>query len=332
MFKVFSAIVSRRVIIVNSRTLVKLRLTHTRRNGMLVPTMTDSSTRGYFLVILAACMWGTLGLFFRVLHDSYGLSALTIAFLRASISFVILICALAITRPQLLRLSLRAIPFFIAYGFCGVAAFYITYTQAIIQTSVTTAVVLLYTAPAFVTLIAWRVWSESLDKRKVGALILAFVGCALVARAYDPAALSLNIIGLVFGLGAGLTYALYTVFSKAALARHSLWTALVYALFFGMLLLAPIQTPAAFAPLVQQPTAWIFLLGLALGPTLGSLSLYTAGLRLVPASNASIIANIEPVVASVLAFLVLGERLELLQVLGGVMVIGGAVVLSRIVT
>jgi len=276
-------------------------------------------------------MWGTLGLFFRVLHDDFGLSALTIAFLRAGISLVVLICVLALIRPHLLGIPRRAIPFFIAYGFCGVTAFYVSYTQAILQTSVTTAVVLLYTAPAFVTLIAWRMWNEPLDKRKIVALALAFVGCALVARAYDPAALSLNIVGLLFGLGAGLTYALYTVFSKAALARYSLWTALVYALSFGVLLLAPLQTLDAFAPLAQQPTAWIFLLGLALGPTLGSLSLYTAGLGRVPASNASIIANIEPVVASALAFLILGERLEVLQILGGVMVIAGAVVLSRIV-
>ncbi len=283
------------------------------------------------MVVLAACMWGTLGLFFRVLHDDFGLSALTIAFLRAGISLVVLICVLALIRPHLLGIPRRAIPFFIAYGFCGVTAFYVSYTQAILQTSVTTAVVLLYTAPAFVTLIAWRMWNEPLDKRKIVALALAFVGCALVARAYDPAALSLNIVGLLFGLGAGLTYALYTVFSKAALARYSLWTALVYALSFGVLLLAPLQTLDAFAPLAQQPTAWIFLLGLALGPTLGSLSLYTAGLGRVPASNASIIANIEPVVASALAFLILGERLEVLQILGGVMVIAGAVVLSRIV-
>ncbi len=207
-------------------------------------------------------------------------------------------------------------------------AFYFSYPQAVIQTSVTTAAVLLYTAPAFVTLIAWRVWGEPLGARKLVALTLAFVGCALVARAYEPAQLSLNGVGLAFGLAAGFTYALYTVFSKSALERFESWTALTYALFFGVLFLLPLQTLDGFAPLVQQPGAWIFLLAIAVGPTLGSLALYNAGLSRVPASNASLVATIEPVVASVLAFSFLGERLEFLQLVGGALVIAGAVWLS----
>ena len=289
--------------------------------------MREPSTRGYLLVAAAAGLWGTLGLLFRALHDAFGLSALTIAFLRAGIALTILVVVLAIIRPRLLQVPLRALPFFAVYGFCGVAAYYFSYTQAVIQTTVTTAVVLLYAAPAFVTLIAWRVWGEPLGARKIIALALAFVGCALVARAYDPAQLSLNLIGLGFGLAAGFTYALYTVFSKSALQRFSLWTALTYALLFGTLFLAPLQTLDDFAPLLQ-PGAWAFLLALAVGPTLGSLALYSAGLRRVPASNASLVATIEPVVASTLAFIFLGERLEFLQMVGGAMVIAGAVWLS----
>ncbi len=290
--------------------------------------MRAPSTRGYLFVAAAAGLWGTLGLLFRALHDLYGLSALTIAFLRAGVAFTILIIFLAITRPALLRVPRRALPFFALYGFCGVTAFYFSYPQAVIQTSVTTAAVLLYTAPAFVTLIAWRVWGEPLGARKLVALTLAFVGCALVARAYEPAQLSLNGVGLAFGLAAGFTYALYTVFSKSALERFESWTALTYALFFGVLFLLPLQTLDGFAPLVQLPGAWIFLLALAVGPTLGSLALYNAGLSRVPASNASLVATIEPVVASVLAFSFLGERLEFLQLVGGALVIAGAVWLS----
>jgi len=286
--------------------------------------MRHSSTRGYILVVLAAMLWGTLGLFFRTLHDVYGISALTISFLRAGIAFAMLIIALAIARPALLRIPLRSLAFFAIYGFLGVAAFYFLYVHAVIETTVTTAVVLLYTAPAFVTLMAWRAWGEPLNARKLIALALAFFGAALVVRAYDPAQLSLNVIGIALGLVAGFTYALYTIISKFALARYSSWTALTYALMFGSLFLAPLQTSAGFAPLLQQPTAWILLLGLAIGPTLGSLALYNAGLQRVPASNASLVATIEPVVASALAFIFLGERLEVWQVIGGAMVIGGA--------
>ena len=286
------------------------------------------STRGYLLVVAAAGLWGTLGLIFRALYDDFGLSALTIAFLRAGIAFVILVIVLSIAQPRLLKVTPHALPFFALYGFCGVTAFYFSYTQAVIQTTVTTAVVLLYTAPAFVTLIAWRVWHEPMDARKVVSLTLAFLGCALVARAYDPAQLSLNLIGLLIGHAAGFTYALYTVFSKSALERFSLWTALLYALLFGALILNPLQTKDRIEPLVQKPGVWLVLLALAVGPTLGSQALYNAALVRVPASNASVVATMEPVVASVLAFLFLGERLEFLQMVGGAMVIAGAVWLS----
>jgi drug/metabolite transporter (DMT)-like permease len=107
---------------------------------------TNAPTSGYFLVALAACLWGTLGLFFRVLHDDFQLSSLSIAFLRAAVAAALLLSVMLATRRRLLRISRRAAAFYLLYGLVGVAAFYFFYVQAVIQTSVTTAVVLLYTA------------------------------------------------------------------------------------------------------------------------------------------------------------------------------------------
>lgn len=291
------------------------------------PRISDRA-RGYVLVALAACMWGTLGLFFRVLHDTFGFSALTLAFLRAGIAALLLAPVMLVVRPSQLKVTRRALAFFVLYGLIGVAAFYFSYVQAVIQTSVTTAVVLLYTAPAFVILIAWRAWGEPLSVRKLAALALAFAGCALVARAYDPAEFRLNGLGVVLGLAAGLTYALYTILSKIALRDHSSSTALTFALVFGTLFLVPWQSAEGLAPLSQGGMAWLLLLGLAVGPTLGSLTLYNLGLSRVPASEASLIAMLEPVVASILAFVFLGERMELLQSVGGLMVIVGAILVK----
>ena len=290
--------------------------------------MNQSALRGYPSIVIAAMLWSTIGLLVRALHDEYGLPALTIAFLRAGVAAIISLSMMALARRDPLRATWRGLVLFVVYGMIGIGAFYWLYAQAIIQTTVTMAVVLLYTAPAFVTLIAWRAWGEALDARKIGALALAFGGCALVARGYDPAQLSLNVGGILFGLGAGLTYALFTIFSKVVVRQYSPWTAMTYQLLFGALFLAPFQTLDAFAPLVQHPQAWLYLLGLVFGPTLGAIWFFTAGLRSVPASNASILATIEPVMASVLAFVILGERLELLQMIGGAMVILGAVSLN----
>jgi drug/metabolite transporter (DMT)-like permease len=288
----------------------------------------DHAARGYLFVVLAACLWGTLGLFFRVLHDQFGLSPLSIAFLRASLATILLVGFASASHRDALEISLRDIPFFAFYGLCGVAAFYFLYIQAVIQTNVTTAVVLLYTAPTFVSLMAWRFWNEAMNARKVIAIVAAFAGCALIARAYDFSNLQLNAIGLLLGLGAGFTYALYTIFSKFACQAFVAERA--HPTLFGSLFLAPLQLGENLAVLVQQPTVWIFVLGLAIGPTLGSLALYNAGLTRVPASNASLVATIEPVIASVLAFTVLGERLEIAQIIGGAIVVGAAVWLNLV--
>jgi len=282
---------------------------------------------GYLFVFLAGCLWGSIGLFFRALHDQFGISANAIAYLRPAAALAVLAPALLILQPRLLKLPRAYWIFFALFGI-NTAAYNIFYAQSVLLTGVTTAAILLYTAPIFVSLIAWRVWREPLDARKIGAIITAFVGCALVARGYDVAALRLNAFGVAVGVGAGLTYALYSVLSKAALKNLSAWTVLTYALFAGAVYLTPFQNPADFAPLVDQPAAWLPLLGLTLGPTIGALALYSAGLRVLPASNASIVATVEPVAAGALSFLFLGERLEFLQWIGGALVIGAAIWLS----
>ncbi|MBI3914451.1 MAG: EamA family transporter [Chloroflexi bacterium] len=282
---------------------------------------------GYLFVFLAGCLWGSIGLFFRALHDQFGLSASAISFLRPTAALAFLIPALLVTQPRLLKLPRASLPFFLFFGI-NTAAYSIFYTQAVLFTSVTTAAILLYTAPAFVSVIAWRVWGEPLNARKLIAIAIAFIGCALVARGYDIAQLQLSALGIAVGIGAGLTYGLYSVLSKAALQKHSQWTTLVYALLFGAIYLAFLQTPADFAPLFNQTGAWIPLLGLTFGPTIGALTLYNAGLKIVPASNASLVATVEPVAAGALSFLFLGERLEMWQLIGGALVIGGAIWLS----
>ncbi len=291
---------------------------------------------GYLLVMGAAILWGSMGLFFTVLHDSYRLSALNIAFLRAAVPAVALLLLLGLFRRGLLHISRRSLIRYLAFGLIGIALFYILAIEGVILTNVATASVLLYTAPAFVTLFAWRLWREPITPRKLLALIGAFVGCALVAGAYDPAQLSTNWFGVLIATLAGFGYAVFTVFSKASTGQ-SPWTTITYSLVFGALFLLPLQFTSipgldgqGLSPLATDASSWVYVLGLGLGPTLGSYLLFNSGLRRVPASNASVVATIEPVVAGVLGFLLLNQTLAWPQVAGGAMVVGAAVWLSRV--
>ena len=74
--------------------------------------MNTHRLRGYALILVAATLWATLGIIFKALIDDYGLSRITIAFFRASLSAVILFAALALRRPSSLRIAARDVLFF----------------------------------------------------------------------------------------------------------------------------------------------------------------------------------------------------------------------------
>jgi len=286
-----------------------------------------SRFHGYALALVAAVLWATLGLFYRRLAG-YELPALTIAFLRAALAALILLAALGWWQPAALRLARRDLALFVPFGLFGVAAFYIVYIYAIERTGMGIAAVLMYTAPIWVTLFDTLFAGEPVTRSKLAALLLAVSGCALVSRAYDLGAVHFDAVGILLGLGAGIAYGTYTLFSKALQRRYSALTTLAYALGIGALFLLPLQKPADLLRAVTVPAAALWALALALLPTLGGGVAFNAALRRVPASHASIVATLEPAVAMLLGRAVLGERLEGLQVAGGVLIVGAVLILQ----
>lgn len=275
--------------------------------------------QGYLLVLGAAILWGTLGLFYTGLNRRYQISPQAIAFFRAYIALCILLLTLGCFRRDQLRIHLRDLPLLIAQGIIGIALFYLVYASAVLVAGMSVAVVLLYTAPVWVTLFAWRFLHEGLDRYKVIALIGAILGAALVAQMNQLE--KLNWPGVILGLASGICYACYSIFNKYALRTYSPWTVLTWALIFSLPVLAMVQNRQEIWQVLTAPGALLWLAVMGLGPTLGAGVLYAAGLARLPASIASIIVSLEPVVASVLAYCVLGERLAPSQVAGAVVTV-----------
>ncbi len=282
---------------------------------------TSPAARGYFLVLLAAGLWATLGVIYKMLAESFGLPPLAVAAFRAGLGGLLLLGGLAVLRRHWLRVNRRTAGVVVAYGIFGIALFYAVYINAILSVGVAVAAVLLYTAPAWVAVIAWRFLGEQLTRTHLAALLLTLLGSALVAQVYRPELLRLNLVGIVWGLLSGLTYGLWSVFNKVGVRHTNPWTLQCYGMLIGAAALLFLQPITPLQGALHSPEAIFWLLALALGPTVGASVAYAAGVQTVPVSVASLVATLEPVLAAVLARLVLGESLSVGQIIGGGLVL-----------
>ncbi len=164
--------------------------------------------------------------------------------------------------------------------------------------SVSFAVLLLYTAPVYSIVLGRLIFGEPISREKLVALAMVMVGVLLVN---GPGA-EFSSKALIFGLLTGLTYALYGVLAKLAVRKEEPEKALFYTLLFGFLFLIP------FADFEVPIGALPYLFALALFPTFLGYVLYNHALREVEVSRASIVATIEPVVAILLAYVLFGEN------------------------
>lgn len=284
--------------------------------------------RGYLLVLLAGSLWATLGLFFRYL-DRYKIPPETIALYRAGIASLALMAFWALRRPSMLRLHRRDVPYFLTFGVLGVAGFFLVYIYAVKHGSVAMAAVLLYTAPIWIALFArWR-WGHPLAGARLAALVLAVAGCALVALG-SGGPLGGNLLAIVLGLGAGLGYAAYSLWSSEGLRRgYESWTVVSYSMLLGALAMLPFQSIDGLWWSITTPAVWPALLGVGLVSTLLAPICYTAGIRRIGAPTASIVATVEPVIAAMLAWAILGEALTPEQIAGGLSILAAIIILAR---
>jgi drug/metabolite transporter, DME family len=275
--------------------------------------------RGFALIAAAAVLWALLGPFSRALLER-GLAPLEIAFWRAALGGLMFALHAALTGGVRLRRA-RDLAHLAAFALLGVTLFYAALVLAIEAGGISLAIVLLYTAPAFVTLLAWPLLGERLTLVKLALLALTLCGVVLVAASGAGArGVQVSPASLGWGLASGVAYASYYLFGKWVLARYAPVTVFALVMPIGALGLLPF---VEFAP--KDPEAWGLLIALALVSTYLAYLVYYTGLRRVEASRAVLVATIEPVVAAALAAALYGERLGPLGVAGAGLILAAAV-------
>lgn len=276
------------------------------------------------LVLTAAVLWGGMGLFVRY-FEGLGLGSMDIVFLRVSVAALVFPAVVAVLRPAAFRIKLKDLWCFLGTGLVSIAMFNFCYFRTITLTSLSVAALLLYLAPVIVVLLSALLFREKLTPLKMLACLLAFGGCVLVS---DLKGGSIPPIGLLTGLLSAVGYAMYSIFSRLAMNRgyHS-FTILVYTFLFsipGVLPFTDLEgTFRALQGAGWQGWGMTVLLGLA--TAILPYAFYTLGLSGLEAGTASVMASVEPVVATVLGACIFGEGFSILGIL---LVLAGVVLLN----
>jgi drug/metabolite transporter, DME family len=279
---------------------------------------------GFLAVGTAASIWGTLGLFAKILYAE-GVSFEALVAVRASLGWAAMLLFVLLRRGAgSLRVARRDLLFLFPLGILGIGAFYWLYFFTVRESTVGTAAILLYSSPAFVALLAWIFLKETLGLLRLLALTLTFGGIFLVVGGYDPGTLEVSPLVLTAGLLSGLTYGLYSIFGKPMAGHLEPAVILSYALGFGSLLLVLAALPTFYTLVGLSSRSYALLFMLAVVHTALAFGLYTVGLKRLDAGQAAIVATVEPVVAGAIGVVLLGEKLTALKVIGALLVLAGA--------
>ena len=277
-------------------------------------------------ILLAGSLWGSMGVYVRKMN-AYGLSALEIVQIRITLSLIFVGVYLLLFHREYLKIRLKDLWCFIGTGLVSQLAFsWFDFTGMTI-TSLSVMSVLLATAPIFVMLLSLILFHEKLTRRKVLALLITFSGCFLVSGIGTAAQAPLK--GVLFGLASGFTYALYSIFSRYALQKgYSSWTINFYTYLtcsVGCAFLCDWKLIGQAVTLGTSAVAW--MIAMAFFTCFLAFILYTKGLEQVESSQASILASVEPIVATILGAICFQEYITVSGIIGIALFLAGLFVL-----
>jgi drug/metabolite transporter (DMT)-like permease len=287
---------------------------------------------GYVYTVGAAALFGINGTV-STLALQAGLPATRLTALRCTGAAIGLVVVLAVVSPRRLRVTRRELPFLAVFGVVGVALTQFLYYVAIGRLPVGIALVFEMTAPVFIALYVWLVRREQVRSRLWVALLLSLCGLVLVAQVWEGGG-SLDPLGVAAGLLAALCLATYYLMGERGTAVRdpialTTWSFVAAAVFWAVA--APWwrfdagvlvhRVPASLGGLsvpLWALVAWIVVLG-AIVPFWLSI----AALPHLSPTTAGLVATVEPVFASIVAWLWVEQVLTGWQIAGGAVVLVG---------
>ena len=275
--------------------------------------------KAYFYIVTAAVLWGIISIFMSAL-SKMGLNSIGTAAVRFIISALLMSAYYVLKDRKKFIIKIKDIPLFLGTGIAGLLFFSLCYFVTINTIGVAFAVVFLYTAPIFVSIISALAFKEPMGKTKILSVIITFIGCIFVSEMLW-ANEKIGLIPLLIALGAGFGYGLYTIFCKALILRNydsetiTLYTFIVSSI--GILPLLPYGNLES----IMNPAGIFWAVLLALFSAVIPYLLYSKGLETVDASVAAVLSTIELVVGAIVGFAVFKENLSISKITGIILIL-----------
>jgi drug/metabolite transporter, DME family len=275
----------------------------------------------YLLVLLAAVLWGTTGTATTLLPNSA--QPLAISAVRSAVGGFSLLLIMVLMK----KINFRTWPWKATF----VAALCMAFFQPLFFTSVRLTgiaigtVVAIGSAPIFSGMIEWLFLKMRPSRSWVMATAMSVIGCSLLFLNKD--ALTVNPVGVMFSLIAGLGFAIYTIVTKAVLAKVEAIPAVAMTFSICALMLMPFLFIFDSSWIIE-PSSISIVLYLGLMTTSVAYILYLKGLHRVPSSSAVTLSLGEPLTAAILSVFFVGEVLNPVSWVGVMLLLGGILVLT----
>ena len=280
----------------------------------------------YASILVAAALWGIGGVWNRNMMSG-GLAPTSVVLLRNFGSMLMLLAIFALRDRSVFRVRREHLKYFFGTGVISIILFTACNFSCQKICSLAVASILLYTGPSFVVILSAILWKETITRKKVAALLLTLVGCALVCGLF-AGELTVTVMGILLGLGSGFFYALYSIFGRYALqAGYNSMTVTVWTFIFAGLGSLVLLRPRELAAAMDSTPMWMFALGMVVVSTVLPYLLYTSGLARVESGKASIMASLEPVVAALSGVVLFGEPMSAVTLAGIICVLAGVYIL-----
>jgi drug/metabolite transporter (DMT)-like permease len=307
----------------------------------VAPARRPRALRGYLLYLAAAFLFAINGTVSKTLLLA-GVEAASLSQLRATAAFLILLAFVALTNRPALRLRRAELPLLLVYGVLGVALTQYLYFAAIERLPIGITLLIEFTSPLVIAVWFRVVWRHPTKPVVWLALVTALVGLGVVGQVWQG--IALDPAGIAYAVGAMLALVVYYLSADLQVRRPSprdpvsltMWGMGAAALFWALIsppwalplgeLGGTVHALGDAGPLVPAGAlaAWMVVLGTVL-----PFSLVILSMQHLRASQASVVGMTEPILATAIAWLALGETLTPVQLAGAALVLGSVLVVER---